>query len=388
MNFNHYGGQTRGRRIGILTVIVIALISALIGGVVSAYIAPTYLYGKYLPWPDPLIEQGDISKNPREILIKNSSRQIIPVIAKKITPAVVGITTVQVNYDFFFRPIENRSVGSGVIVDAKGYILTNEHVVGGGEDITVLLADGRKLKGKRLWSDPVLDLAVIKVNESSDLPVAPLGDSDKLQVGELAVAIGNPLGLRFQRTVTAGIISALDRSLVVNSEGRQVLMQDLIQTDASINPGNSGGPLINSEGQVIGINTVKASEAEAMGFAIPINLVKPIVNSIIEHGRFIKPWLGITGIDRDMASYYGAGIELERGIYIAGVEKGGPAFEAGVREGDVIVEIDGKRVDTMTQLRKILYNKGVGETVKVKVERKDKELDFEITLEEMPNQYQ
>lgn len=386
MRFEEYHSGYRRRNPGILTCIVIALIGALIGGIVSAYVAPVYLYGKYLPWPEfPGMDQSP--QNRQEIIIKGSGNQIIPQIARKITPAVVGISTVKITYDFFFRPIESRAVGSGVIVDPRGYILTNDHVVGGGEHITVLLADGRKLKGSRLWSDPTLDLAVIKIQEDKNLPVAPLGDSGKLQVGELAVAIGNPLGLRFQRTVTAGIISALDRSLVVNADGRQVIMQDLIQTDASINPGNSGGPLINYKGEVIGINTVKASEAEAMGFAIPINLAKPIVKSIIEHGRFVKPWLGIMGLDKEIASYYGAPIELEKGIYIGNVEKNSPADKAGMRKGDVLLEIDGKPVETMTQLRMILYNRGVGETITVKVLRGKKELELKIKLEEIPREY-
>ncbi len=386
MRFEEYHSDYRRRNPGILTCIVIALISALIGGIVSAYVAPVYLYGKYLPWPGfPGMDQPPQSR--QEIVIKGSSNQIIPQIARKITPAVVGISTVKVTYDFFFRPIESRAVGSGVIVDPRGYILTNDHVVAGGEHIMVLLADGRKLKGSRLWSDPTLDLAVIKIQEGENLPVAPLGDSGKLQVGELAVAIGNPLGLRFQRTVTAGIISALDRSLVVNADGRQVIMQDLIQTDASINPGNSGGPLLNHRGEVIGINTVKASEAEAMGFVIPINLAKPIVKSIIEHGRFVKPWLGIMGLDKEIASYYGTHIELERGIYIGNIEKGSPAGKAGMKKGDVLLEIDGKPVETMMQLKMILYNKGVGETITVKVLRGKKELELKIKLEEIPREY-
>jgi S1-C subfamily serine protease len=362
--------------------IIVGLVGALIGGLIAAYIAPVYLYGNIIPWPElPPSLQDDTgnSRNSRIDLPQNQGDSIIPVIAREITPAVVGISTVEIQYDLFFRPVESMSVGSGVIVDPNGYILTNDHVVGRARKITVILSDGRHYDAERLWSDPTLDLAVIKI-KAEDLKVAPLGDSDRLAVGELAVAIGNPLGLRFQRTVTAGIISALERSLPVGN----VIMQDLIQTDASINPGNSGGPLINSRGEVIGINTVKASEAEAMGFAIPINLAKPIVKSIIEHGRFIKPWLGISGIDREIAAYYNTKVKIDRGILVGGVEPGSPAYKGGIREGDIITHIQGQEINTMAKLRMVLYNLEVGQTVEIRVLRDNKERIISVTLEEMP----
>lgn len=362
--------------------IIVGLVGALIGGLIAAYIAPVYLYGNIIPWPElPPSLQDDTgnSRDSRIDLPQNQGDSIIPVIAREITPAVVGISTVEIQYDLFFRPVESMSVGSGVIVDPNGYILTNDHVVGRARKITVILSDGRHYDAERLWSDPTLDLAVIKI-KAEDLKVAPLGDSDRLAVGELAVAIGNPLGLRFQRTVTAGIISALERSLPVGN----VIMQDLIQTDASINPGNSGGPLINSRGEVIGINTVKASEAEAMGFAIPINLAKPIVKSIIEHGRFIKPWLGISGIDREIAAYYNTKVKIDRGILVGGVEPGSPAYKGGIREGDIITHIQGQEINTMAKLRMVLYNLEVGQTVEIRVLRDNKERIISVTLEEMP----
>lgn len=362
--------------------IIVGLVGALIGGLIAAYIAPVYLYGNIIPWPElppSLQDDAGNSRDSRIDLPQNQGDSIIPVIAREITPAVVGISTVEIQYDLFFRPVESMSVGSGVIVDPNGYILTNDHVVGRARKITVILSDGRHYDAERLWSDPTLDLAVIKI-KAEDLKVAPLGDSDRLVVGELAVAIGNPLGLRFQRTVTAGIISALERSLPVGN----VIMQDLIQTDASINPGNSGGPLINSRGEVIGINTVKASEAEAMGFAIPINLAKPIVKSIIEHGRFIKPWLGISGIDREIAAYYNTKVKIDRGVLVGGVEPGSPAYKGGIREGDIITHIQGQEINTMAKLRMVLYNLEVGQTVEIRVLRDNKERIISVTLEEMP----
>ncbi|KKH59039.1 hypothetical protein DU75_07475, partial [Methanosarcina mazei] len=193
----------------------------------------------------------------------------VTAVAKKSMKSVVGITTVETVRDFIWER-QVQGIGSGVIVDSRGYILTNSHVVGdnNADRITVLFEDGDKKVGQVIWHDPSLDLAMVKVN-AINLPVADFGDSDTLQIGEIAVAIGNPLGLEFQRTVTSGIISGLNRTIPLDQYYK---MEDLIQTDASINPGNSGGPLLNAKGEVIGINTAKISTGEGLGFAIPINI--------------------------------------------------------------------------------------------------------------------
>ena len=373
------------KRSPFLKYLFVGLVGAIIGGLIMAYIAPVYLYGNVIPWPNqpnnigspPEDENG--GQTPQIITAESGDLSVIPVIAKEMIPAVVGISTTELRYDLFFRPVESRSVGSGLIVDKGGYIITNDHVVGNARKISVILSDGRQYEGENLWSDPTLDLAVIKI-DAENLKVASLGDSDKLEVGEMAIAIGNPLGLRFQRTVTAGIISALDRSLPIQN----VIMQDLIQTDASINPGNSGGPLINAKGEVIGVNTLKASQAEAMGFAIPINLAKPIVRSIIDHGRFIKPWLGISGIDREIASYYNTNIKIERGILVSDIERNSPASKAGIRKGDVITHIEGQEINTMAKLRLVLYNLDVGESIEVHILRDNKEKVVNVVLLEIP----
>jgi len=217
--------------------------------------------------------------------------------AGKVIPTVVGILTTRV-----VQGRRTQSIGSGVIVDSTGYILTNNHVAGkDAEEIIVSLYDGREVDGTVVWTDPVLDLAVVKIN-ADNLPVAVLGDSKNLKVGEQAIAIGNPLGLTFQRTVTAGIISALNRTIEIE-EG--VFMEDLIQTDASINPGNSGGPLINIRGEVIGINTIKVKTAEAMGFAVPINIVRPVVGRLRIDGKFTTPDMGLQAIDKELGRVYG-----------------------------------------------------------------------------------
>ena len=220
----------------IFSYFIVALIAAIIGGIVSAYIAPTYLYGKLIPIPN--VYNGEISKTGEKINITpKEDISAVEAVAKKAMSSVVGITTVQVQRELFWER-EIPGVGSGIIVNPNGYILTNSHVVGDGKakDINVLFENGDKMPGKVLWHDAALDLAIVKV-KASGLAAADLGDSESLQVGQLAVAIGNPLGLDFQRTVTSGVISGLNRSIRVDQYN---VIEDLIQTDASINPGNSG----------------------------------------------------------------------------------------------------------------------------------------------------
>jgi serine protease Do len=338
--------------------LVVAVFSALIGALAATFISSSFIYGRQP-------QAGSENRTPR---VTQGQESVIPVIAREVTPAVVGISTIQVNYDFFYRPVETEAVGSGVIVDSSGHIISNDHVVGNTDQITVFLSDGRKYEATKLYRDPSLDLALIKI-DAPNLVAAKLGDSNSVLVGDLAVAIGNPLGLSLQRTVTAGIISALNRMVVVRDRRGEVLMQDLIQTDASINPGNSGGPLVNSKGEVIGINTVKASQAEAIGFAIPINIVKPIVRSIIEKGKFDKPYLGIEGIDSEIAQVMNLKVTVDSGVYVAAVERGSSADKAGIKRADIITKIAGKEVGSMAKLRQIIYNLELGKPVDIEIRR-------------------
>ena len=210
------------------------------------------------------------------------------------------------------------------------------------------------MPGKVLWNDSALDLAIVKV-ETTGLPSADLGDSESLEVGQLAVAIGNPLGLDFQRTVTSGVISGLNRSIKVDQYN---VIEDLIQTDASINPGNSGGPLLNSKGEVIGINTVKirSQVGEGLGFAIPINVAKPIIQGVIEEGDFKTVYLGVGGYEvEEYERALGVDLSIDKGVIIVEVYPDSPADRAGLRSGDIIVKIDNQEVESMNQLKKILY---------------------------------
>ena len=350
-------------------------ISSFIGILVGAGLLLALM--QYTPVVKGTVTEKNISTKPSVVekgSIQKTGTSTISIVAKNLMPAVVGVTST-------INPTRNSKggsgVGSGIIVDKNGYILTNNHVASKeANDITVSLFDGRELKGKVVWSDEGLDLSVLKIT-GDNLTVAPLGDSKLLTVGDTAIAIGNPLGLTFQRTVTSGIISAINRT--IGEEGG-LFMEDLIQTDASINPGNSGGPLININSEVVGINTVKVTSAEGMGFAIPINIVKPILRSIVEKGTFVTPIIGIQGVDKQMAGFV-PDIKVQKGIYVYEVKSGSPADLQGIKKGDIILSVNGTLVNTMIEFRSNLYSVGVGNSVTLKVKASDqKERDVNIKL--------
>lgn len=309
------------------------------------------------------IEQGNILQG------NTMQNDTIQNVAKDSMPGVVGISVLRVDSSSIFdRNTENWGVGSGVIVSTDGYILTNHHVAGGkNKRIIVSLDDGRNVDGTTVWADSILDLAVVKISTNGLHPI-PLGDANSLVVGEPAIAIGNPLGLQFQRTVTSGIISALNRTIKIETEGGSNYMEDLIQTDASINPGNSGGPLLNSKGQVVGINTVKVTSAEGIGFAVPINIVVPIVNQFVDSGGFAEPYLGVFAYDKEVVSYFDNTKSPENGVYVANIDENGPAYKSGLRVGCIITQVDGKAINTMIQLRTYIYSKKPGDIINITCE--------------------
>lgn len=282
------------------------------------------------------------------------------------TSSVVGIAVKQNSGNKIATTLDNSwSVGSGCILDSKGYIVTNYHVIGNVKDeIYVTLYGGEVIKGRAVWSNKNMDLAVIKIDVAG-LPSAIMGDSDSLRIGEKAIAIGNPLGFEFQGTLTSGVISGLNRSIEV--EGNY--MEDLIQTDASINSGNSGGPLMNGKGEVIGINTVKVASAEGIGFAIPVNQVKPIIEKIKETGEFKEPYFGVLGYDRAITSSFASKVIIDTGIYVYDVENGSPAYKSGIKKGDIILSIDDLDLDTLCKMRTILFSKDIDEKMRVKILR-------------------
>ncbi len=312
-------------------------------------------------------------------------------VAKEVGPAVVGITNkavVNEQYFDFFRggffnvPHEVEGVGSGVIFRNDGYIVTNNHVVADAKELVVSFSDGKTLNAELIGADEMTDIAVVKVN-ANDLPAATFGNSDEVMVGETAIAIGNPLGLEFQGSVTVGVISALNRKLAVN-EG----FVKLIQTDAAINPGNSGGALLNCDGEVIGINSAKlaTTEVEGMGFAIPSNTVQEIISELMAKGYVARPALGIQILDNQTAASGGYRLNLKKGVYVFRVQLGSSAHKAGLQPNDIILSVDGEEVNSVTELRNKIMSKKIGDKIKIKYSRDDKENTVNVTLQETQRQ--
>jgi len=359
---------------------IVALVASIVGGVVSSYIAPNYLYGKLLPTPSIYEPQKYYDAQKTNIVVNNET-SIESAVAKKAMGSVVGITTKEIVGDFFGER-EIEGTGSGIIINTNGYILTNSHVVGDGnaKDISVLFENGDKKAGTVLWHDSSIDLAIVKV-DATNLPVADLGNSDQLEVGEIAIAIGNPLGLEFQRSVTSGIISGLHRSIQVDEHN---LIEDLIQTDASINPGNSGGPLLNSKGEVIGINTAKIKSAEGLGFSIPINTAKTIIEQVIKEGTYKTVFIGIKGVEVELYErQLGIDLSTDDGVIIIEVSPNSPASNAGLMSGDIIEKIDDKKIDNMNQLKKSLYKYNKGDNATLSIIRNGSKKKVEIKFSEL-----
>src|SRR5881296_2625495 len=337
--------------------------------------------------------------DPRGIL--RAMEEAFSAVADRVTPAVVHVSTVPKKappgsaeesperfreffgeefYERYFRrrPREDaRATGSGVLVDPKGYILTNNHVIENAQDIIVRLSDQRKFTARLVGRDPKTDLAVLKVDAPAALPAAELGDSDHLRVGQWAIAIGNPFGL--DRTVTVGIISATARTRVGVTQ-----YDNFIQTDASINPGNSGGPLLNLDGKVIGINTAIVATGQGIGFSIPINQARDVMQQLIASGRVVRGWLGIAiqDVTDELAGTFG--VREREGVLVAEVIKGGPAEAAGVRQGDVIVELNGAPIKEVPELQRRVAAVAPGQPVKLKVIRDRKPVTLAVTVSEMP----
>ncbi|MEC9488628.1 MAG: trypsin-like peptidase domain-containing protein [Halanaerobium sp.] len=309
-------------------------------------------------------------------------------VVKEDGPAVVSVMTekVDMGYDMFLNPVPRtiEGLGSGFIFDRRGYILTNNHVVAGAKDIKVHLQDGREFTAELIGADARNDLAVIKI-EGENLPTLEFGDSESLEVGQLAIAIGSPYDINFQNTVTTGVVSALNRTIRTEKGN---LLEGLIQTDASINPGNSGGPLLNSQGEVIGINTAILGSAQGIGFAIPSATAKAIIDDLIKYGKVKRPWLGIygAGIDDKVASYYN--LPVDHGVLILQIIPDSPADRAGLSNGDIIMEVDRNKIEDMDNLQKVIMEKGIGTEIKVLIMRgrDGKIVPVSVKLGEAPTQ--
>ena len=313
--------------------------------------------------------------------IKEESTQIADMV-EDVTSCVVGISKIKNAGSTIFLEDSTSSLGlgTGVIVSSDGYILSNEHVTGSKySNCYVTLEDGRTFTASVLWSDSSIDLSISKIN-AKNLPYASLGDSDNVRVGEIVYAIGNPLGYEFQRTVTAGIISALNRTVRIDENNTSTYMEDLIQTDATINPGNSGGPLIAANGTMIGITSVKITSAEGIGFAVPINVVKPIIERYQKDGKFEEASLGIFAYDKNVIPYIDSNLELTQGIYVAQISLDSPAAKTGLQVGDVILKIDDLTLNKMCDLRCYIYTKSPGDEVTLTVYKNKRQQEIKVTL--------
>ncbi|MDD3656499.1 MAG: Do family serine endopeptidase [Atribacterota bacterium] len=318
-------------------------------------------------------------------------------IAERVGPAVVNIDVMRYVetspfrfrdpvFEWFFeqreefrRRIPQKGAGSGFIVDKEGYVLTNEHVVSGAEEIKVTLSDGREFKGKVVGSDVTTDMAIVKI-DANNLPVVELGDSDELRVGEIVIAIGNPYGL--EKTVTMGVVSAKGRNISAGTDGHEY--SNLIQTDTAINPGNSGGPLLNTKGEVVGINTAIIPYAQGIGFAIPVNIAQRNLDDLITLGKVRRAWLGvyIQEVTPEIAEQFN--LDKAEGVLIADVIVGGPAEESGLSRGDIILSVNDQIVNTPQELQDTIRALQIGDKATLQVKRDGKEVSFVVKIGEMP----
>jgi S1-C subfamily serine protease len=298
---------------------------------------------------------------------------------KKVTPSVVSVSTIALVRDYY-RVLPIGGMGSGVVIDKHGHIVTNRHVIEQAQRLSLADSRGNRSNATLLGSDGVFDVAVLHVEDNS-LPPASLGDSDDLQVGQIAIAIGNPYGFMLGGpTVTTGVISAVNRSI----QSEDVVLENLIQTDAAINPGNSGGPLVDIEGRVIGINTATIPFAQGIGFATAINTVRDVATEIIDHGFVRRAYMGFAGVPLSPQLARNYRLPVEEGVLIAGVVPRSPAARAGLEEGDVIIAFDGERIRTMTEIQSQLRKRSVGSRLDLTVVRGRTNYKVTLVLGEVP----
>ena len=369
------------RGLAAFPIVAIAVVAGLLSGALSAVAVSNMVQ-------TPATTTGDVASSPdadnvSDVRIDESSAVIEAV--DKVTPAVV---TIQSSGNGLLGAASGT--GSGFIYDPNGWILTNRHVVEDASELMVVLNDGRQFPGEVYGIDTLTDLAIVKI-DATDLPVAPIGTSADLEPGQLAIAIGNPLG--YENTVTTGVVSGLGRQIQA-SDGTQTSseqLNNLIQTDAAINPGNSGGPLVNSAGQVIGVNTAVNADAQGVGFSIPIDVAKPIMQQALDGQELVRPWIGVYYVpinpalaaEQDLPVEYGALIGTADGSGQA-VFAGSPAEEAGLQAGDIVVAIDGEQLTADSDLSTLILPHAPGDTITLRVLRDNSAREIQVTLGELP----
>jgi serine protease Do len=371
------------RSLGAAPVVAIAVVAGVVSGALSAYGVATLLDDG----PSGFVTSDGASdaNTVSDVTIDESSAVITA--ADKVAPAVVTIVR---SNDGFFGGQDGS--GSGFIYQEDGLILTNRHVVEDADGLRVVLNDGREFEGTVYGIDTLTDLAIVTI-EATGLQTAPIGTSADLEPGQLAIAIGNPLG-NFQNTVTTGVVSGLGRQIQASdaSQTSTERLNNLIQTDAAINPGNSGGPLVNSGGQVIGVNTAVNTEAQGIGFAIPIDVAKPIMEQAINGDELARPWIGVFYVPINPALAEAEGLQVEYGALIgteggeSAIFPGSPAEDAGLRDGDIITAINGEQIELGGDLSMLLLNYAPGDTVTLRILRDSSATEIEVTLGELPDQ--
>lgn len=368
----------------VIAVVIVSSIAALSGGgiIISQLIKSQSL----------ATDNSSASKDGNSSSFSSMSSSTVESVASKLSPSVVSIVgTAQSRSSFFYgRDEASSTAGTGVIVTRDGYILTNKHVVEGAENIRVVLSDGTVYKDVQVVAkDPLNDLAYLKIKGASDLKPAELGDSKTLKIGQEVVAIGNALG-QYQGTVTSGIISGVNRTITASSDrlsNRAETLSDMIQTDAAINSGNSGGPLVNAKGQVIGINTAVASDANGIGFAIPISAAKGMLKSLISSGKASRAVLGIKYISINPALAKENNLAAKSGAWVhatgdsAAVQSGGAADRAGIKDGDIITAVNGIKIGSAGSVSSLISEYSPGETVKLTVNRNGREFNVDVSLD-------
>ncbi|MCX8026758.1 MAG: DegQ family serine endoprotease [Thermodesulfovibrionales bacterium] len=368
----------------IIWIPIVLLLGFLLGGLTYYFLSKSKPFQSFYP-----------PKTPKQI---EETARAFSDIVKVVSPAVVNISSTKtVNrqsgsfddfFDFFNPPQDSKgkrwkeqSLGSGVVVSPDGLIVTNNHVIEQSDEIRVILYDKRSFKAKVIGADPKTDIAIIRI-DAKNLQTIPWSDSDKLQVGEFVLAIGNPFGLN--HTVTMGIISAVGRADVGISD-----YEDFIQTDAAINPGNSGGPLVNTKGELIGINTAifsKTGGYQGIGFAVPSNMVRMVIDQLLKEGKVTRGWLGVTiqELSPELAQKFG--LSSTEGALISDVTRGGPAHKAGIVRGDIILRYGGKKIKDVSTLRNLVAQTKVGSEVELLIWRKGKEYSTKVRIIEMPSE--
>lgn len=357
----------------------------LIGIIILVTVATILLHNMYLGielYQSPLEEQMRAERLSTTVEEKKEESKKIVEVIEEVNESIVGISKIKSSGSSIFSKngISELGMGTGVILSEDGYILTNWHVAGEKySNCYITIENGKIYNGTVMWADSDLDLAIVKIAAKGLTPIQ-IGDSDQVQVAEAVYAVGNPIGFEFQKTVTSGIISAVDRTIKIEEENKLSYMEDLIQTDASINEGNSGGPLVNVNGEMIGITTIKIASVEGIGFAVPINTIKPIIQKFLQTGKFEEAFIGIYGFDREVIPYLNGNIEFDSGIYVDQVSVDGPSYKSGLQEGDIITQIDQVNLNKMSELRNYIYQKQPGDNVTLKILRNRREIEINITL--------